>query len=232
MGTGSVDAEGDDGMGLFDWFKGKNAWEVADEPELRPERQLAAPKPEPGPKVAATAAASAAAASKSPQTKPAPAPRPAVEDDMPDFGIQKAIELMRDLPSKDSEAVVQAMCKTLASIGVEVPDIIKQAKDKQSSITGRIKDLRKEIADLEEEIAGRKEEISALEADHSETGEVRLRLERATKPGVDPKPAAGAVGAAPKAAADKSAADKTAPKPAVAKPGMPKPAIGSSVGPS
>ena len=122
MGTGSVDAEGDDGMGLFDWFKGKNAWEVADEPELRPERQLAAPKPEPGPKVAATAAASAAAASKSPQTKPAPAPRPAVEDDMPDFGIQKAIELMRDLPSKDSEAVVQAMCKTLASIGVEVPD--------------------------------------------------------------------------------------------------------------
>ena len=101
---------------------------------------------------------------------------------MPDFGIQKAIELMRDLPAKDSDVVVKAVCKTLSSIGIEVPDIIDQAKKKQGNITDRIKNLRDEIADLEEEIAGRKEEIQGLEADHAETGDVRARLEKATSP--------------------------------------------------
>ena len=215
-------------MGLFDFFKRKQDWELDDEPELRPDRQLPAAKPadasSPSSGAAASAGPGGAAKAKQPEPDAAAAPAPeAAEEDMPDFGIQKAIELMRDLPQKDSEVVVQAVCKTLASIGVEVPDIIDQAKDKQDKITGRIKNLRGEIADLEEEIAGRKEEIKALEADHKETGDVRSRLEKATtapkapapagngKKDDGPTPTASASGSLGKPAADKAGDKLSAP---------------------
>ncbi len=232
-------------MGLFDWFRGKNSWEVDEDPNLGPDRQLpasaggpapaatkaaAAAKPAAGTKVDAKADAKAKASPK-PAPKAATTPEP-VEDDMPDFGIQKAIELMRDLPSKDSEAVVQAVCKTLESIGVAVPDIIKQAEEKQSTITGRIKSLKGEIADLEEEIAGRKEEIKALEADHKETGDVRLRLEKASKPEPTPAPSLGGPdknGASAKSAdGDKSSDKGNAPKPASGSVSVPKPTLAGS----
>lgn len=234
-------------MGLFDWFRGKNSWEVDEDPNLGTDRQLAASTG--GPAKAASQPAKpdakplrATSAKPQPKAKAAPTPEP-IEDDMPDFGIQKAIELMRDLPTKDSDAVVQAVCKTLESIGVEVPDIIKQAKDKQSTITDRIKNLKGEIADLEEEIAGRKEEIKALEADHKETGDVRHRLEKASKPHPSPsvgdaagtadKSAAGQAtkpgesnGATPKSA-DASTDKGNAPKPSSGSVTVPKPSLGA-----
>ncbi len=149
-------------------------------------------------------AAEAAAPRPAAQPQPAPAPKPSPRgqtapatptvtkttkaQDMPDFGIQKAIELMRDLPQQNVELVVQVVKKTLESMNVDVPTIIEDARSKQAKIQGRIKGLEDEIADYREEIAAREEEIAALKADFAETRQVRERLEMAQK-GMTPQAA-------------------------------------------
>ena len=100
---------------------------------------------------------------------------------MPNYGIEKAIELMRLLPADNIELVVQVVKKTLESLQIQVPSIIKDASRKQQDIEGRIDVLKKEIAELESEISTRKTEIGALEADHKETTTVKERLILAEK---------------------------------------------------
>ena len=98
-----------------------------------------------------------------------------------DYGIQKAIELMRNLPADNIPLVVQVVRTTLESTNIEVPSIISDAKAKRARIATRIDGLRKEIAEFEEEIAARRKEIAALEADGAETKTVQERLELAMK---------------------------------------------------
>jgi hypothetical protein len=127
---------------------------------------------------------------------PAPAPRAIapVEVDAPDFGINKAIELMRALPIDNVELVVQVVKKTLESLGVQVPTIIRDGERKLRDIEGRIDVLKREIGDLESEIATRRTEIGGLEADHKETSTVKERMELAEKMAKGgPAAAAGAV---------------------------------------
>ncbi len=97
------------------------------------------------------------------------------------FGIDKAIELMRTLPSDNVELVVQVVKLTLESTKVKVRSIIDDATRKQEDIQGRIQVLTGEIGEFEREIATRKEEIKALEADYTETSTVKDRLQLAEK---------------------------------------------------
>ncbi len=122
-------------------------------------------------------AAAAAPAAPAPR---APAPPPEQDMDM-NYGIDKAIELMRLLPADNIELVVQVVKKTLESIHIQVPSIIKDAARKQKDIEFRVDVLKREIADLESEIHTRKTEIGGLEADHRETTTVKERLELAEK---------------------------------------------------
>jgi hypothetical protein len=96
-----------------------------------------------------------------------------------DYGIDKAIELMRTLPSDNIELVVQVVKFSLQSVGIQLPTIIEDAIRRQKDIQGRIGVLRTEIADLESEIKTRKEEIDRLDSEHRETSTVRERLELA-----------------------------------------------------
>jgi uncharacterized small protein (DUF1192 family) len=116
-----------------------------------------------------------------------------------DYGIDKAIELMRTLPSENIELVVQVVKFSLESVGIRLPTIIEDAIRRQKDIQGRIGVLRGEIAELEQEIKVRKDEIERLDADHKETTTVRERLELAENLGKAPR--SGAV-AAPAAAAE------------------------------
>lgn len=106
-----------------------------------------------------------------------------------DYGIEKAIELMRTLPQENVELVVQVVKFSLESVGIKLPTIIEDAIRRQKDIQGRIGVLRGEISELEQEIKTRKDEIDRLEADHKETSMVRDRLELAENLG-KPKPAA------------------------------------------
>src|SRR5215471_14521985 len=121
----------------------------------------------------------------------APTPRPAaaaesrspapMDVDHPDYGINKAIELMRMLPSENIELVVRVVKTTLESTNIKVASIIRDATRKQGELEGRVAVLKKEIAELESEISTRRKEIGELEADHRETTTVKERLVLAEK---------------------------------------------------
>lgn len=136
----------------------------------------------------------AAAAAPPPKAEPAPAPSRAApapsraEPETDDYGIDKAIQLMRTLPQENVELVVQVVKFSLESVGIKLPVIIDDAIRRQRDIQGRIGVLKAEIADLESEIKQRKDEIERLDTDHKETTLVRERLELAENIGKAPKP--------------------------------------------
>ncbi|MBZ0233465.1 MAG: hypothetical protein K8M05_14155, partial [Deltaproteobacteria bacterium] len=132
----------------------------------------------------------------------APARAPAPEAD--DYGIDKAIELMRTLPQENIELVVQVVKFSLESVGIHLPTIIQDAIRRQNDLQGRIASLKAEIAELEAEIKQRKDEISKHEADHKETSTVRDRLELAEKLGKGGKPSAAASSSSGDAASSSS----------------------------
>ncbi|HTM21097.1 MAG TPA: hypothetical protein VL172_11330 [Kofleriaceae bacterium] len=161
-----------------------------DEPAAEPRSSMSAPAPAPG---APAAAAPAAARKRAPSE---------LEPEAGAFGIDKAIQLMRTLPTDNIELVVQVVKLTLESTRIKIATIIDDATRRQDDIQGRIKVLRDEIADFEKEIATRREEISGLEADFSETSTVKDRLQLAEKlsTGSSGGRAATAPGPAPSAA--------------------------------
>jgi len=134
-----------------------------------------------------------------------PAPPVASESrDAPDFGIQKAIELMRTLPVGSVELVVQVVKLTLESARIQIGTIIDDATARQDRIRARVSSLTAAIAELEQEIAQRKDEIGKLEADYAETSLVKDRLQLAEKLTQGGQPAAPS--APPVAAASKPTA--------------------------
>jgi len=104
-----------------------------------------------------------------------------LELEAPDYGIDKAIELMRQLPQDNVELVVRVVKTTLHSLRIDVSSIIKDATRKQNEVQARISVLRKEIADLESEIGTRRGEIATLDADYKETTMVKDRLSLAER---------------------------------------------------
>lgn len=148
-------------MGLFD--------------RKRPEEEDIAPQPAP----AKPAAAPAKEAAPKKVAVAKPAVQPAAEPAKPTYGIQNAIELMRQLPSDNVPLVVEVVKKTLESLHVDIGSIIADAERKRARIDDRVVNLQAEIDDFEEEIAARKDEIEALTADRDETKTVKERLELA-----------------------------------------------------
>jgi peptidoglycan hydrolase CwlO-like protein len=123
----------------------------------------------------------AAPAAPSPSAQAPSAARAKPAEVHPDYGINKAIELMRMLPNDNIELVVRVVKTTLESTNIKVATIVKDASQKLAGIEARVDVVKKEIAGLEAQIATRRGEISALEADHRETATVKERLALAEK---------------------------------------------------
>jgi len=107
-----------------------------------------------------------------------------VDDEVrPSYGIENAIQLMRQLPQSDAnvELVVTVIKTTLESLKVKVSDIIEDAVRKEKDLEGRVSNLKSAIAEFEKEIQQRRDEIARLEADHAETTSVKARLQLAEK---------------------------------------------------
>ncbi len=104
-------------------------------------------------------------------------------EDVPRYGINQAIELMRSLPGDNVELVVQVVKRTLESTQIHLDTIIQDASRKQAEIETRVAILKQEIAELEQEIGTRRAEITRLDADHRETTLVKDRLVLAEKLG-------------------------------------------------
>jgi len=93
-----------------------------------------------------------------------------------EYGIQDAIELMRQLPDVNTDIVIGVVIKTLESANIQVDEIIEDAQTRETRIESRSVELIKNIEQLEEQIAGLTEEITHLNTDFEETSKVKNLL--------------------------------------------------------
>ena len=110
-------------------------------------------------------------------------PEKPAEKSKPRYSVDEAIALMRTLPTDQHvDLVMRVVRTTLASMNVQVADIIDDAFRKQKVIEDKVASLQTAIGGFEKEISERKTEIARLEADLSETLSVKDKLERTELP--------------------------------------------------
>jgi hypothetical protein len=110
----------------------------------------------------------------------------------PGYGIEEAIQLMRALPNQNADLVVRVVRATLASLNVQLTDIIEGATRKQQKVQEEIAGVRGKIADLEKQLDAHRREIAALDADLNETTRVKERFQEGEKAaGARPPPIPG-----------------------------------------
>jgi hypothetical protein len=98
------------------------------------------------------------------------------------FGIDRAIQLMRTLPTEQNpELVAMVITTTLQSLEMNVSDIIDDARSRQAELEARIGTIKAKNSALEKEIELGVDEIVKLEAKLAETMSVKERLEAAHK---------------------------------------------------
>src|SRR4051812_29675803 len=86
------------------------------------------------------------------------------------YGIDDAIQLMRTLPlNQNLDLVLLVVRNTLASIHVDLHEVIDDATSKQERLRKEIAGVESVIADLEREVALKKQDLAALNADLEET---------------------------------------------------------------
>jgi hypothetical protein len=96
------------------------------------------------------------------------------------FGIDRAIQLMRTLPTEQNpELVAMVITSTLASLEMNVSEIIEDARSRQADLEARISTIKAKNSALEKEIELGVDEIVKLEATLAETMSVKERLETA-----------------------------------------------------
>ena len=93
-----------------------------------------------------------------------------------EYGIQDAIELMRQLPNVNTDIVITVVIKTLESANIQVDEIIADAQDRETRIENRSVELITKIDELESQIAELNEEITQLNSDLEETTKVKTLL--------------------------------------------------------
>ena len=118
-------------------------------------------------------------------SKPAANPTPPPKR----FGIDRAIQLMRALPTEQNpELVAMVITTTLESLEMNVGEIIQDARSRQADLEARIGTIKAKNSALEKEIEAGVDEIVKLEATLAETMSVKERLELAHKHLPAPKP--------------------------------------------
>lgn len=139
-------------------------------------------------------AAPAPSAMMSPQASmpQAPAPQapmpppmaaaPAVVARPASYGIEDAIQLMRELPDNKKEMVITIVQKTLVSAKINVSTILDDATRKIERLERKNEKLAQEIRELEEAILQRKLEMDHNARDVAETREVKVSFEAALRP--------------------------------------------------
>ena len=115
-----------------------------------------------------------------PQKTPAPSVVAAGATPQKRFGIDRAIQLMRTLPTdQNPELVATVIAGTLASLDVNVSDVIEDANVRAIELEARIVKIKARNKELEKEIELGVDEIVKLEASLAEAMSVKERIQRA-----------------------------------------------------
>ena len=108
------------------------------------------------------------------------------------FGIDRAIQLMRSLPTEQNpELVAMVIASTLESLEVNVSHIIEDAHARAIELEARIANIKAKNKELEKEIEVGVDEIVKLEASLAEAMSVKERIQLAHNHQVTRKPATG-----------------------------------------
>ena len=97
------------------------------------------------------------------------------------YGIQEVVNLMRDLPDSNQEAVVAIVKQTLESAEIKISEIIVDGEFKESDMTTQINNLNSEIERFQSEIEKRKIKITQIKQELQETNDVKNLLKIAQK---------------------------------------------------
>jgi hypothetical protein len=97
------------------------------------------------------------------------------------YGIQDAIELMRNLSEFDQKIIVAVVKQTLESADIKVSDIIVDGDYKESAIRSQIDALTTEVEEFRSEISKRTQEIDSANLTLDETIKVNNLLKLAQK---------------------------------------------------
>jgi hypothetical protein len=96
------------------------------------------------------------------------------------YGIERAIQLMRSLPTDQNAALVATVISsTLTSLDMKVSDIIEDATAMQKDLEAKIGTIKAKNSGLEKEIERGVDEIVKLEASLAEATSVKERLQLA-----------------------------------------------------
>jgi hypothetical protein len=96
------------------------------------------------------------------------------------FGIDRAIQLMRSLPTEQNpELVAMVIASTLESLEVNVSEIIEDANARAIELETRIANVKSKNKELEKQIELGVDEIVKLEASLAEAMSVKERIQLA-----------------------------------------------------
>ena len=97
--------------------------------------------------------------------------------DLPSYGIDDALRLMRALPvDQHLELVITVFRTTLASMGVPLRHVIDDAARREAELVDAVQGIEAEIETIEGRIARCWGQIATLEAEHAEVTAVKRRL--------------------------------------------------------
>jgi hypothetical protein len=167
-------------MGLF---SRKNPYEN-EALELEAAMRTAPPAPDLRPRPAAPNMMAPQPPTPQVPTAPSSAAAPTVPPKTQNYGIEDAIQLMRELPDNKKEMVITIVQKTLVSARINVTTILDDASRKIEKLERKNEKLGQEIRELEEAILQRKLEMEHNARDIAETREVKVSFESAIRPAI------------------------------------------------
>jgi hypothetical protein len=102
---------------------------------------------------------------------------PVITGHAPDYGIDKAIELLQKLPQDNTALVVAVVRETLQSADIDIARVLEDAQVKAATMQESISTLQAEIAVLKTQVAQKEAQIVQTDAALKETRRVRELLQ-------------------------------------------------------
>jgi hypothetical protein len=97
------------------------------------------------------------------------------------FGVDEALQLLKQLPDNDDELMIYGVKTTLESVGVDIGQIIQDAQNKAENVKSQIAGVEDEIAALETQILEKSQTIDQHSDHLAELNNLKRRLEHAIR---------------------------------------------------
>jgi len=125
------------------------------------------------------------------------------------YGIDDAIQLLRQLPESEDHHTMSVICKTLESAQIRMSDLLQDARQKEQKLKQQHKGLEQEIEQLQAKMDDRRKQLKQLSESLEEVTRIKARFEQ----GLGRPKASGSPQPNPNSATASAEAPADAPKP-------------------